>query len=171
MVFLHLFFSLISCAEVLNLILDFLECTYSLYTHIQCLVVELNSNTLTLFITYMCFVMISCWVPHISSFRLWSILHKDTFVIRFYTLSTCIHLYVSFLIWNLWCRELTQNIIISVCHSHPVCVSIHAHVIFSAHVHRKYWNIYDKYILFLFIYQITSYQLLSKLMSILIPYV
>ena len=66
LVFVHFYFSIISCAEVLNLILVFLEVTDSLYPHIQCLVVELNSNTHTVFITYMCFVMISCWVPHIS---------------------------------------------------------------------------------------------------------
>ena len=66
LVFVHFYFSIISCAEVLNLILDFLECTYSLYTHIQCLVVELNYYTLVVFMADRSFVMILFWVTNIT---------------------------------------------------------------------------------------------------------
>ena len=117
-------FPIISFVEALKLIHTCIECTYSLYPHIQLLAFEYNSYALAVFIVERRFVVISFWIPHISPFLVWSIWNKGEFVIRSYMVSTHIHLYLSFLIWRMWHIELTHMVIISVRYSHPACVPV-----------------------------------------------
>ena len=128
----------ISCVEVLNLIHTCFECTNSLYMYIQRLVAELNSYELMVFIAEICFVTISCSVPHISPLLIWSIWHKISLVIISYMMSTRIHLYFHSLYDICGVDSVTNILGRSICHSHPVCVPICAYVILSAHVNHRY---------------------------------
>ena len=82
-----------------------------LYPYIQRLSVELNYNTLAVFIAERLFIMILYWVPNIPPLLLWFLWLKNIFKIRSYMVSTCIHLYLSFLIWSTWHRDLIHMII------------------------------------------------------------
>ena len=112
----------------------FIGCVDSFYFHIQRLVFDPNSYELTVITSEICFVTISCCVPHIYSFLIWSRWKKCIFVIILYMMSTCIHLYLTFLICLMRCREFTHMVIIAVCCYCPVCVPIIANIISSVHL-------------------------------------
>ena len=111
-------------------------CAYYSYSHIQRLVVELNSYVLTVLITEIRLVTISSCVPHISPLLIWILWNKGTYMIRSYTMSTRIQLYLSLPIWRMWHKELTHMVIISVCYSHPIYVPILTQVMSSVNVGR-----------------------------------
>ena len=120
------YFNIISCVEALGLVHTYVGCTDSLYAYIQWLLVQLNSYTLTVYITERSFVVILYWVKNISPLLIWRICHTWTFKNRFHIVSTCIHVYISLLIWKMWHRKLTRIVTISYSCSHPVYVLIHA---------------------------------------------
>ena len=134
----HIFFCVVSCIGSLNLIHTFVECTYYLYQKIQCLVFELNSYALTVFIAERRFVMILCSVPHLSPFLIWSMWNKRKFSIRSYIMSNHIHLHCQSLYVVCGVVSVTDIVGRSVRHPHPICVSIHAYVIQYEHISHIY---------------------------------
>ena len=120
------YFPIMSYFKALKLIHICIECMHYLHNLSQHLVVEYNYHELAVFIVEICFVGISCFVLHIYTLLICSILHKWTFEIRSYTVSNHIHLYVPFLIWNMRHRKLTHIVIISARSSHLVYVPIRA---------------------------------------------
>ena len=125
------------------MIYTWVQCTYSSYSHIHRLVVELNSYDITVLITERSFAKNVCCVPYISSLTRYSIWNTGTSVIKLYMFSTHVYLGLSLLIWRMWHIELAHMVIILVRYSNPVCVPVHAYVISCANVCHRYCWIHD----------------------------
>ena len=135
------YFSVIPRGESLNLIHTCIECMEYLYLYIQNLVVEPRYYVLTVFISdIFCQDIMLC--PTYITIPYMEIWHAGIVIIILYMVSTHIHLYLSFLIWRIWRRDLTHILIRLVHHYHPVLVLIHDQVISSAYVRHWYWDIY-----------------------------